>query len=333
MRYYDIQLLKPGTSTIVKRWQSFPNGVFNPAAQNVLMDFMLTAEDTPLGGSSLKIEGVSLDDLKQSTQYGAQKVGGKSTPGLDIRVFGGMGKGLPLANPAQQGLILAGTVWQSYGNWEGVNQSLDMVIFPALAFVQPVNLTFNWLAGTPLSQALAATFSNAFPGYKQVIQISPNRKLSYTQPGVYSSVDRFAAMIRRLTEGQLSANDPGVSIIVQNGAVYAVDGTAQTTPKQLNFYDLIGQPTWLTINQIQIKTVMRGDILVGDVVELPNQLSGLPGQVIQTNPITALPGLRQNSIFTGKFHVNQIRQIGNFRSPNGADWCTIMNCVSLEGAS
>ena len=332
MRYYDIQLLRPGTSTIVKRWQSFPNGVFNPAAQNVIMDFMLTVEDNPLGGSSLKIEGVSLDDLKQSTQYGAQLVGTKFTPGFDIRVSGGMGKGLPLANPAQQGVILAGTVYQSYGNWEGVNQSLDMVIYPAQAFIQPVNLTFNWLAGTPLSQALAATFSNAFPGYKQIIKISPNRVLSYTQPGAYTSVATFAAMIRRLTEGQLSSTDQGVSIVVQSGAVYAFDNTTQSTPKQLNFYDLIGQPTWLSFKQIQIKTVMRGDIFVGDVVELPNQLSGLPGQVIQTNIPAGAPGLRQSSVFTGKFVVNQIRQIGNFRSPNGADWCTIMNCSSLPGA-
>lgn len=328
MRLYDIQLLKPGTSTIVKRWQSFPNGTFDPGAQNVILDALVTFEDTPLGGSSLKIEGVSLEDVKQATQYGFH-LGGKHNqqlPGLDIRIFGGMGKGLPLANPKQQGLILAGTVYQSFANWQGVEMSLDMVIYAAKAFFQPPNLTFQWPAGTQLAPALAQTFTNAFPGYKQVINVNPNRILSYTETGMYSSVDRFASFIRRITASQLSSNDPGVGIVVQSGSAFAIDGTAPKTPKPISFFDLIGQPTWLDYASLQVKTVMRGDILVGDVIQLPAGLTNTPGAVVQTSQ--GLPGLRQASIFTGNFIVTQIRHLGNFRSGNGADWCSIFNCVA-----
>jgi hypothetical protein len=38
-------------------------------------------------------------------------------------------KGLPLANPAQAGVILEDTIFQGYGNWIGVEQYLDLVFF------------------------------------------------------------------------------------------------------------------------------------------------------------------------------------------------------------
>ena len=60
---------------------------------------------------------------------------------------------------------------------------------------------------------------------------------------------------------------------MQGGAVYAYDGTTSFTPKAINFFDLIGQPTWLNYAQIQIQVVMRGDIQVGDVVSLPSGLA------------------------------------------------------------
>ena len=122
------------------RWQSFPKGLFHPAAQNIEFDFLTSVDDIPLGGSSLRIEGISLEDVQYGQQFGAQLINGQYKDGYDIRVYGGMGKGLPLANPAQQGLILSGTIFQSYGNWQGTDMTLDFVISPAKAFVQPVNL-------------------------------------------------------------------------------------------------------------------------------------------------------------------------------------------------
>lgn len=326
MRFYDIQLTDPKTGKLTKRWQSFPNGVFDPNAQNIVLDFMVTTEDIPLGGSSLSIEGISLQDLQSSVYFGSVQNGSNFIQGQNIAVYGGMGRGLPLANPAQAGLILQGFIWQSYGNWHGVEMSLDFAIKPSTAFVKQQNIGFNWLAGTPLSQALQQTFSGAFPGMAQSIKISANRVLGFTESGNYTSVDRFASYLKGITAGQLNQNDPGVSIVVQGGTVYAFDGTQAATPIKLLFTDLVKQPTWLQPYIMQVTTVMRGDIAVGDTISMPAGLTSSPGQVSQ-NPFQGLPGLRQSSVFTGNFIVQQIRHLGNFRSADGLGWISIFNCV------
>ena len=44
--------------------------------------------------------------------------------GMTIKMWVGMSKGLPLAKPAQQGLVLEGTVWQVLGNWQELSYGL-----------------------------------------------------------------------------------------------------------------------------------------------------------------------------------------------------------------
>jgi hypothetical protein len=44
-----------------------------------------------------------------------------------IQVFGGMSKGLPLANAVQSGLLMDGTIQQAWGNWQGTEQNINFV--------------------------------------------------------------------------------------------------------------------------------------------------------------------------------------------------------------
>jgi hypothetical protein len=99
----------------------------------------------------------------------------------------------------------------------------------------------------------------------------------------------------------------------------------------IEYVDLIGQPTWIQPpNIIQVKVVMRCDIHCGGYVNLPpvqvtlSQAASFPGGV------QAKAGLLT---FYGSCQVIFVRHTGNYYSPEGSDWCTIFNAtVNISNA-
>jgi hypothetical protein len=80
-------------------WSSLlPSGTVDPGALNIEFDCPIAAEATPNGSAWLRVWGIPLSMIAQSTNYSGQT----------IQLFGGMSAGLPLANPAQQGILAQG---------------------------------------------------------------------------------------------------------------------------------------------------------------------------------------------------------------------------------
>ena len=89
------------------------------------------------------------------------------------------------------------------------------------------------------------------------------------------------------------------------------------------FQDLIGQPTWIEAPFIQFKTMMRADLKVGDQVTLPKTLV--------TNSAQAQSSLiNQQVAFQGKFQIQTIRHVGNFRQATGDAWVTVFDAFPLQ---
>ena len=328
MRYYNI-VLRDSSGKQVRRWTSHPNGVNaqpDPGALNVEMDLYVISYATPVQDCWVRLWGVSLQDIAQANNYGPTD-NFQTLFSLDI--YGGMGKGLPLANPNQGGLLVSGFIWQCFANWQGTEMSIDFIVKPSGATHDaPRNLCFMWEKGTPLSQALQTTLSNAYPGVKLNINISPKLITSYDQPAIYGTLETLAYVVQKTTNGLLGTNYPGVTITIQQGQIYVFDVTAAKTTKQIVFTDLVGQPTWIDALTIQIKTIMRADILVGDNIQLPQGLTGAPGQVIQTPQSLSI--LRNTTTFQGAFLVTMVRTVGDFRQADGSSWVTIITAVPLS---
>lgn len=313
MRYYDLAVTD-NTGRLVKRWTSHPNNVFDPAAQNIEFDMLTVAFANPAGNSALRIEGVSLDDLQQNRQFA----------GLNVELRAGMGKGLPLSNPKQAGVIAAGQIWQSYGNWQGTEMSLDFVITPSQHFINsPGNVILNWRKGTRLSDALLKTMNVAYPNAKTKIEISNELIADQDIIGMYASVNDLAKPIYDITKHM---GHP-VNLYYQPGHFIAFDDTYSPTPIPIEFTDLVGQPTWIDVNIMQLKVVLRADITVGSIIKMPKGFQNQPGLVVTTQQ--AMPAqLKYKSAFTGNFSVNEVRQIGNYRTADGGSWVTVLNCVA-----
>ena len=316
MRFYSIEITNPQTGEKIIPaslggngiTSIMPNGQTNPAALNIELDIPFVNFAAPDNNAWLRIWGIGLQQIGNAFDLN----------GMDITVSVGMSKGLPLANPAQQGLVLSGSILQAYGNWIGLDQTLDFNFAPKTGIPSdPLNFSFTWQAGTPLATAIAQTLSTALPGMKQDIQISPNLIISSTETGYYQSAQQFAAFINQRSKPIIGGSYMGVQISTDGRTVTVWDGTAKADPKKVKaiaFQDMIGQPTWIGTNEITVKLVMRGDLNISDAINLPPSLA--------TTTQQALLRFQDRTTFSGNFIITQIHHYGNFRQPDAASWNT-----------
>lgn len=303
----------------------------NPNALNLEIDLPIAPLHTPQGNALIRVWGLGIECLVQAANL--------NPVGTQFNSFvlkAGMSKGLPLANAAQANVIAQGQVYQAFGNWQGTEQTLDLIIQPGFgATNNGVSVIFNWQKGAALASALQQTFQQAFPTYAQNINIASLVATS-TQGGCYRNVFAFAkwlnAYTARLGAQSEGAGYPGVSIITIGNAIYAFDGAgpvpAKTVP--LAFQDLVGQPTWIDVNTILFPTVMRGDINYGDTVTFPK---GILLPYALTSPAAAYPNSPAASslTFSGNFAVNEIHCYGNYRAPDAASWNTTYKGIYVPG--
>lgn len=339
MRYYSITLTDPVSGQVYTPDQngggfvkgkagptftSYANGQTIPGALNIELDMPVVAFDSPQGNGLVRIWGVGLQMIGQASDLSGAKV----------TLSAGMQKGLPLANPAQSaGPIVQGAVYQAFGNWQGINQTLDLVI-QASDLAPDAGIAFSWESGTTLESALSTTFSQAFPGYKPDIKISADLQPPNDAPqnGTYRSLSQFSGYLLGISQkaGQAVLGDqyPGVQVTIVGNSLKVFDGTQTQTPVKLAFQDLIGQPTWINPGTVNFKTVMRSDIAVGTTIQFPQ---GIVAPFALTSAAAAAPNspARNKTVFQGKFTVVEVHHFGNFRQPDADSWNTTFSAVPL----
>lgn len=360
MRRYSITISKPGSSEPIRpaafarlalpdTYGSVVNDRTLPGALDIELQIQTWNYDVAKAGSWLRIYGVPNAELGQSAQLA----------GNDIIVKCGMARGLPLAKPEQYGVIFQGRIFQCFGNLVGVDRTLDIILTPGGGVGEkPLNFTFKCPRNTPLADAIKTTLEAAFKapagaaanqGFKFDIQISDELKFSDDKAGSYTKLSDFARMILGLTTQKQFAgiktlgntggkNDyRGVKIAVKEKTVTVYDNTKTfgeftvNSPKEIAFEDLIGQPTWVSFNQINFKCTMRADLYVGAYVKLP---SGLRSPFVLTTPGAAFPGSpsRNNSTFEGVFQILEQYHFGRFRQADANSWNTSFFAVFIEGS-
>ncbi|HZT01878.1 MAG TPA: hypothetical protein VFA39_06415 [Steroidobacteraceae bacterium] len=300
----------------------------DPGALHIEFDIPVTQLAQPQGGFLIKIYGVGLGMISQAANLS----------GMRFQLKAGMAPGLPLANPAQAGVIAEGNVFQAYGNWEGVNQTLNLIVNPGppgtTDSIFDRKVSFFWPAGTSLYDAINAALQAALPEFKTEVFIDPRIVLPNDEAGYYATPSQWASYLLGVTQplgAQILGFDyPGVKITATGDTIYVFDGTdtnnglsAVTVP--INFEDLIGQPTWLLGTQISFKTVLRADIGVGNHIRFPQGivapyaiLSPAAGAA-NTTPSVPLPA-KSKSVFQGEFVINEVHHFGSYREPDPSAW-------------
>jgi hypothetical protein len=360
MRFYQIKISKggalwvpPSMAALNDReasYTSWHNGKHLTSALNVTWNIPMAPEHQPRGATLIRIFGIGLQDISQVNNL----------LDYDISIRAGMkNPGLPLGVPKTPDLLITGTIQKCFGNWVGNLTELDLVVIPSGGgdgngsggSAQPAitpedltrNLTLDWQDGQSLAEALQKTLTAGFPNAKIDIQISDQLKVKGQHTGYYPTLPQLAIAIKQFTsdtqfrgikrpdgtpyQGVDLARDPdGKTIRARDGTA---TGTTATT-KKIDFIDLIGQPTWVEINKVQMQTVLRGDLNLFDRVSLPAALrtpyvrttergAGQMGSLAESaNPM----------IFQGEFEIAAMNHFANFRQPGGTDWVTTFDMLT-----
>lgn len=317
MRYYKIVITTPDGKPIIPKALGnlglsslLPNGDWNPAALNIEMNIPVFAYHEPDGTAWVRIEGLDLAAIGAAMNLN----------GANIKVYGGMSKGLPLAMPGEQGLLVTGAIKQAYGNFVGIQQTVDIqMAAPSGSAIEPLNLVLNWPQGTSLATAIQQTISTAFPQAKISIQISPRLTLAFDEHGYYETLTEFSKTVFDISKSIISdPNYPGVTIGFDGTTVKVSDLTTLPAPISIQPQDLIGQPTWIGPQTIQAMFVMRGDIGLGDVIKLPHTL------ITTTSAAESQYSGYGKVTFSGNYAITRIQHYGNFRQPDAYSWATVV---------
>lgn len=311
MRYYKIVV---GSRTFT----SYEGGKNLPGALDVELDIPIFAYAQPAGAAIVKIWGVSIKDISQASDFNNMK----------ISVEGGFQKGLPLANPAQAGLLAKGKVFQAFGNWVGTDQSVDLIFYGDVGRDDdPKNIVLNWKKGTKMKDAVQSTLSTAFPDFSIDVKIKDGLVIQADEPGYNGKLSDFARYLNGVSKQIIKdPNYPGVDIALSDDKLLVYDGSTPPTATKIEFKDMIGQPTWINPRTVQTKLAMRKDLIVGGQIKFP------PALVTTSVGTTSPFGPSAKSIFQGEFAISKVRHVGNFRQSDASSWVTVVDAYSTTAA-
>jgi hypothetical protein len=324
VRFYAIRVTRPNGSIYAPRgftadqlgsysFTSFVNNQTIPAAWDMELDVFSNPFGVAGPASYIKVYGVAIEDISQSNDL----------VNSAVELFVGMKPGLPLATEAsklQSGVVLRGNAFQVFGNWVGTEMTLDFVVSGVAKTGQQMNpqLVLNWPKGTSFKQAVTSMLSMLYPDYNIVVDVSRSLVSKEDQHTRWSGLDEAGPGLRDLTAGIVGHGYPGVQIFARDRSFYVSDGTSAKVPKVILFQDMIGQPTWIEFNTVQVRTVMRADISWGDFFKFD------PRGVIATTRSNSQPQVDKSSIFKGSFKVNSVHHVGRYRDERGDAWCSII---------
>jgi hypothetical protein len=276
--------------------------------------------------------------VNDSSGGGDASGGGSSTPlgqgGIGHQSFIRPSRRLALASP-QASFGGAGAIISAAESLLAQSGIASPALGGAGSSGRPKNLIHNLAPGQPLAEAIRSTLSTAFPGANLKINISPNLKRNYQDAGFYENLEQYSKFIKGVSHMILGdtavTGYQGIHISTHGNTIKVDDATTKdgsnTIPIQ--YYDLIGQPTWVGFNQLQVTTVLRADIHQGDYIKLPPSLvtSEKAGAFSMVGGDVAGSNFGGFVTFQGTFRVTGVRHVGNYRNPSGDAWASFFDCV------
>lgn len=313
------------------------NNVTNQGALNIELDCNVSVYNAPMGGSYVRIWGIGLPFIKQIADFNPQidATTGTWQKYCNIEISAGMApNSYPLANPSQYKPIVKGVIQQAFGNWQGTSQSIDFVIVPPVGnSMFPKNIQFDCKKDKKLSDALTLTLATAFkdlPGTTINVNISDELVAPEDIVKTCTTLEELAKFLSQKSKSIIKdVKYPGIQISYQNDEVSAYDYTKGSTSAkvtQINFNDLIGQPTWIKPYTLVMKTVIRGDLVLGQKILMPQE-SAKRGLIL-TQP-GSMSQYKDTVSFEGEFYVSQLRHTGIYRQPSADSWVTIIQASRI----
>jgi hypothetical protein len=318
MRYYTI-VITPQNGNPITYTTLGNGGMTNGAALKVDIDIFQNWYHQPAQNGYVRVYGVDFATLRQSANL--NPIGANY---CSIKIYVGMAKGLPYANPNQAGMIIDGSILQAFGNWQGNQTSLDLIVIPS-AYIQntEINLDFYWKKDQTLQDAVTNTLNIAYNNPPITGSFSPTLKYTELQWGQYLNLAALSKQVNIYSKQiNPSKSYKGASITATPKGFYLWDGTDNGQVTNVDFQDIVGNITWINSTTIQAKLVMRADLEIGNLISFP---TGIPF----INTAGSYSQVRSTISFNGQFTISSIRHVGSSRQPDGNSWVTIVEAVII----
>ncbi len=305
-------------------WTNMVGGKADLGAQTIEFDIPVYSFDAPIGQAAVTIWGPTKAQISQASDFN----------GAHIDVYAGMQKGLPIASAlaAQAGSILSGQIFQAFGNWQGINQTLNFVVLTDAGSTQsnPGNLAFLWKKGEKMGDVIKRTLAIAYPAFKIHVNIRDNLVLTQDEAGVYQTLQQFSSWVKGVSQDIIPTKYPGVSITLKDGTLNVQDDSADDSKKivQITMQEMVGQVTWLGPNTVQFNTIMRSDIEGNSKIKLPPQAAA---RAVTTS--SSYSNTRAKNTFDGTWTVTFIRHVGNSRAADAQSWISTFQAVSEDASA
>lgn len=330
MRYYRLEITNneglPPLDSAGNPIGPFDTSETPGAGLQLTFDALITSYDVAASGTQLALYGVPITMLRESTQLS----------GCQLNLFAGFRTGLPMANPEQAGLILSGQIYNPFANWQGTNQSLNLIVNPSPLLNdrdQANSITLDGRVGEKLGDVLKRGISSAFPDFAVEVSISEKLVMAENASGVYSRLSQIATSIRSQSFAMMGREDyTGVQLVMQNRTIRIFDNSLGSAGgQQILPQELIGQPTWIEFNKVSFKCPLRSDLHCGDHVELPQNIISGPAALLAVNTEQSFSMYRNRVNFSGKFQITSVRHVGEYLNPDSSNaWVTIYEAVALR---
>ena len=311
-------------------------------AQRIEFDLAVTTGATPAGGAWVRVWGPTREQIAQASDFN----------GAAIELYGGMQNGLPLATQSvqagQPGLLIAGTVFQAFANWQGVIQTLEFVIIPAPLDVSintdsaraaanvgapppPQNFSFTWAQGSSLTSNVQAVLQQAYPNASVTLSAADDITLLHDESGVFTDIRTFSNYVQGISRDIKGPAYAGLNITPSGDKSFLVFDNTKTNGSvtKVTMYDLIGQVTWLSAYTVTFATVLRSDINIGDTVTFP--------PLAQAQAFTSADSqsqARTKNTFNGDWQITDyVRHVGDSRSPDAQSWVSIFQAAAMDSGA
>lgn len=343
-RYYQLTVTptsKDGSTSTPTTWTNKGNNKAILGAQRIEFDLTVTDGATPAGGAWVRVWGPSKEQIQQASNFN----------GAAISLYGGMQNGLPLATQSvkagQPGLLIQGTVFQAFANWQGTTQTLEFVIIPAPldaaitsddarqaasvgALPPPQNFSFTWKQGSSLTTNVQDVLQQAYPGASVTLSAAGDVTLLHDESGAFSDIRSFSTYVQGISRDIKGPTYAGLNITPSGNNTFLVYDNTVVNGKITNvtMFDLIGQITWLTAYTVTFTTVLRADLNLGDTVTFPplaqtQAISNEDSQSFVTNGRPTFSGNWQINVF--------VRHVGDSRSPDAQAWVSVFQAAAAAG--
>ncbi|MBG0863101.1 MULTISPECIES: hypothetical protein [Burkholderia] len=330
------QVLVPGIGETRKLSDGTTQGVAtyilestNPSALQVEINCMLGGSGynpTDLGSNYVQIWGLPTEAIADIAKLN----------GWIIRVQAGFDKkslplGRKLANlTGADNVLIEGQIQFPYGN--AIRPEL-LVVLPIARTVlneqvqAPVGASaplFHGKKGERLSDVVARTFSQYYPGIQPEINITDTITLYEDQLHAISSLQDFANLVNVQSKACLRSQYPSymgvISRFVGDKFVMSdVIAPLGNAPKVIDTIDMIGVPEYVDSQNVHVSCPMRADIRAFDLIQL-----NTPALVRSLAASTAITALGWPRDLVGVFQVLSVHHVGNSRAPDGTGWATHM---------